>query len=54
MIINGVVLNTAFLVGEIRHNDHHDAFINAVTHELKTPVADRAAKWIVGRWRVSR
>ena len=35
----GVVLNTTFLVREIRRNEQHDAFINAVTHELKTPVA---------------
>ena len=35
----GVVLNTIFLVREIRRNEQHDAFINAVTHELKTPVA---------------
>lgn len=39
MIISGVVLNTTFLVREIRRSDQHDAFINAVTHELKTPVA---------------
>ena len=39
MIISGVVLNTTFLVREIRRNEQHDAFINAVTHELKTPVA---------------
>jgi two-component system sensor histidine kinase SenX3 len=39
MIISGVVLNTIFLVREIRRNVQHDAFINAVTHELKTPVA---------------
>jgi signal transduction histidine kinase len=39
MIIAGVVLNTIFLVREIRRNARHDAFINAVTHELKTPVA---------------
>src|SRR6266851_4554353 len=39
MIIGGVVLNTLFLVREIRRNAQHDAFINAVTHELKTPVA---------------
>src|SRR5580658_9249426 len=38
-IIAGVVLNTLFLVREIRRNEQHDAFINAVTHELKTPVA---------------
>src|SRR6201997_54513 len=39
MIISGVILNTIFLVREIRRNEQHDAFINAVTHELKTPVA---------------
>ena len=38
-IIAGVVLNTIFLVREIRRNEQKDAFINAVTHELKTPVA---------------
>ncbi len=39
VIISGVVLNTVFLVREISRNEQHDAFINAVTHELKTPVA---------------
>jgi signal transduction histidine kinase len=39
VIITGLVLNTIFLVREIRRNEQHDAFINAVTHELKTPVA---------------
>jgi len=39
IIIAGVVLTTIFLVREIRRNEQHDAFINAVTHELKTPVA---------------
>src|SRR5262250_2334899 len=38
-IITGLVLNTIFLVREVRRNEQHDAFINAVTHELKTPVA---------------
>lgn len=38
-IITGLVLNTIFLIREIRRNEQHDAFINAVTHELKTPVA---------------
>lgn len=38
-IIAGVVLNTVFLVREIRRGEQHDAFINAVTHELKTPIA---------------
>src|SRR5919197_1362088 len=39
LIIAGVVLNTIFLVREIRRNEQHDVFINAVTHELKTPIA---------------
>src|SRR5438094_7206086 len=39
LIISGVVVNTTFLVREIRRNEQHNAFINAVTHELKTPVA---------------
>ena len=38
-VISGVVLNTTFLIREIRRNEQHDAFINAVTHELKTPLA---------------
>jgi two-component system, OmpR family, sensor histidine kinase SenX3 len=38
-IILGMILNTGFLVREIRRNEHHDSFINAVTHELKTPIA---------------
>lgn len=39
LIITGVVLNTIFLVREIRRNEQHENFINAVTHELKTPIA---------------
>jgi two-component system sensor histidine kinase SenX3 len=39
IIIAGIVLNTISIVREIRRNEQHDAFINAVTHELKTPVA---------------
>ncbi len=39
LIISGVVVNTIFLVREIRRNEQHNTFINAVTHELKTPVA---------------
>jgi signal transduction histidine kinase len=39
LIIVGLVLNTTFLIREIRRNEQHDAFINAVTHELKTPIA---------------
>lgn len=38
-IIAGMILNTIFLVREIRRNERHDSFINAVTHELKTPIA---------------
>src|ERR1700733_8683010 len=38
-LIGGVVLNTIFLVREIRRNEQQNAFINAVTHELKTPIA---------------
>ena len=37
LIIAGVILNTIFLVREIRRNEQHEHFINAVTHELKTP-----------------
>jgi signal transduction histidine kinase len=37
-ITTGLVLNTTFLVREIRRNEQHDSFINAVTHELKTPI----------------
>ena len=39
LVIAGLVLNTIFLVREVRRSEQHDAFINAVTHELKTPVA---------------
>lgn len=39
MLMAGVALNTIFLIREIRRNEQHDSFINAVTHELKTPVA---------------
>ena len=39
LLIAGLGLNTLFLIREIRRNEQHDAFINAVTHELKTPVA---------------
>jgi len=38
-IIAGLILHTVFLVREIRRNERHDSFINAVTHELKTPIA---------------
>jgi two-component system sensor histidine kinase SenX3 len=38
-LIAGVVLNTVFLIREIRRNERQDSFLNAVTHELKTPIA---------------
>jgi two-component system, OmpR family, sensor histidine kinase SenX3 len=39
LIIAGMVVNTIFLVRELRRSEQHDSFINAVTHELKTPIA---------------
>jgi signal transduction histidine kinase len=39
LLVAGVVLNTIFLVREVRRNERQDSFINAVTHELKTPIA---------------
>lgn len=39
LIITGLILNTIFLLREIRRSEQHDAFLNAVTHELKTPIA---------------
>jgi signal transduction histidine kinase len=39
LIIAGIIIYTVFLVREIRRNEQHDAFINAVSHELKTPIA---------------
>ena len=39
LIIAGIIVYTVFLVREIRRNEQHDSFINAVTHELKTPIA---------------
>ena len=39
VLIAGVALTTAFLMREIRRTEQHDAFIHAVTHELKTPLA---------------
>jgi two-component system, OmpR family, sensor histidine kinase SenX3 len=38
-IIAGLVVNTIFLIREIRRNEQQDSFLNAVTHELKTPIA---------------
>ena len=39
ILIAGVALNTIFLLREIRRNERQDSFLNAVTHELKTPIA---------------
>ena len=39
VLVAGVVLNTIFLVREVRRNERQDSFLNAVTHELKTPIA---------------
>jgi two-component system, OmpR family, sensor histidine kinase SenX3 len=37
-IIAGLVLNMIFMVREVRRNEQQDSFLNAVTHELKTPI----------------
>jgi two-component system sensor histidine kinase SenX3 len=39
LLVAGVALNTVFLVRELRRNERQDSFLNAVTHELKTPIA---------------
>jgi two-component system, OmpR family, sensor histidine kinase SenX3 len=39
LIIAGIIVYTVFLVREMHRNDQQDAFLNAVTHELKTPIA---------------
>ena len=39
VLIAGLILNTTFLIREIRRTEQHDTFIHAVTHELKTPLA---------------
>ncbi len=39
LLIAGMIVNTSFLIRELRRSEQHDSFINAVTHELKTPVA---------------
>src|SRR5467141_3302391 len=38
LIIAGLSVNTIFLVREIRRSEQQDSFLNAVTHELKTPI----------------
>ncbi|HEY0785414.1 MAG TPA: HAMP domain-containing sensor histidine kinase [Acidobacteriaceae bacterium] len=39
LLTAGVVVNTVFLVREVRRNERQNNFLNAVTHELKTPLA---------------
>jgi signal transduction histidine kinase len=39
LIIAGIIVYTVFLVRELRRTEQQDSFINAVTHELKTPIA---------------
>src|SRR5260370_29746805 len=39
LIIAGLSVNTVFLVREIRRNEQQHSFLNAVTHEPKTPIA---------------
>ena len=38
LLIVGLILNTIFLVREVRRNEQQDSFLNTVTHELKTPI----------------
>jgi len=39
VLIAGLVIYTVFVVREIRRSAAQDSFLNAVTHELKTPIA---------------
>lgn len=39
LIIAGITVYTVFLVRELRRSEQQDSFLNAVTHELKTPIA---------------
>ena len=39
LLIAGIIVFTVFLVRELARNEQHDRFLNAVTHELKTPIA---------------
>lgn len=39
LIILGLALLCAWLVREMRHNQRQQAFLDAVTHEMKTPLA---------------
>src|SRR5271167_5128382 len=49
VLIAGLVVNTIFLVREIRRNEQQDSFLNAVTHELKTPIASIRLTWKLWR-----
>jgi two-component system sensor histidine kinase SenX3 len=39
LIIAGIIIYTVFLVRELQRTEQQDSFLNAVTHELKTPIA---------------
>jgi two-component system, OmpR family, sensor histidine kinase SenX3 len=39
LIIAGIIVYTVFLVRELSRTEAQDSFLNAVTHELKTPIA---------------
>jgi signal transduction histidine kinase len=39
LIIAGIIVYTVFLVRELRRTEQQDSFLNAVSHELKTPIA---------------
>ena len=39
LVILGLVLLCAWLIREMRHNQRQQAFLDAVTHEMKTPLA---------------
>ena len=39
LIIAGIIVYTVFLVRELSRTEQQDSFLNAVTHELKTPIA---------------
>jgi signal transduction histidine kinase len=39
LLIVGLLLICVWLVGEIRFNQRQQAFLDAVTHEMKTPLA---------------
>jgi two-component system, OmpR family, sensor histidine kinase SenX3 len=49
LIIAGIVVYTVFLVREIHKNEQQDSFLNAVTHELKTPIASIRLYLEIGR-----